>query len=92
MSKMEEIRGIARERGEEAGVQALNRAVEGLANDLLQAAGPIAKEDLPLLYVAAKLLERLTADQLGDKLPAAEALWQAIRNSGEAGYTKIQLP
>lgn len=92
MTQMERIRTIAREQGEEAGVQALQQTVEKLSNELLAVAGPLAQEDLILLYTAVKLLERLAADELGDKLPTAEALWQAIRNSGEAGYTKIQLP
>lgn len=92
MTQMERIRTIAREQGEEAGVQALQETVGKLSNELLAVAGPLAQEDLILLYTAVKLLERLAADELGDKLPAAEALWQAIRNSGEAGYTKIQLP
>lgn len=92
MTQMERIRTIAREQGEAAGVQALQETVEKLSNKLLAVAGPLANEDLILLYTAVKLLERLAADELGDKLPAAEALWQAIQNSGEAGYTKIQLP
>ena len=89
MSRMEKVKEVIRQRGEEAGSQALGQAIEDLTNEMLEAAGPLASEDLVLLYGASKLLEELACRELGDKLPQVRSLWEAIREKGETGYWKL---